>query len=165
MRGIKKSQKGFTLTEALVVGIIGAIIAIIFLTFMRVHNTALNEGVAKGSLVMQSDVVSSQIARKVRAASSIALSSDKKLVVLLDQNNDTIGAYFITGSLLLQERLNSTSLLKNMTVGGRTVLVGKNSTFRSLNPKEVTLELIDSMYYRNKGYFISAKGATYRCRN
>ena len=43
-------QRGFTLVEVIVVGVVGTILAGIFITFMRVHNDALNEGVANAKM-------------------------------------------------------------------------------------------------------------------
>jgi hypothetical protein len=174
MRG-RINQKGFTLTEALVVGIIGAVIATIFLTFMSTHNTALNEGVAMGDLVMKSEIVSARIARSVRSANLVVASDESwstnpwpgvrdyvTHIVLYNGAGTQIGTYNIpsSGQCILSEGG------VDFKVAGDPVVLGPGSVFKlSADRKEVTLKLNYVTTYRGTKYTTPAKGDTYRCRN
>jgi prepilin-type N-terminal cleavage/methylation domain-containing protein len=161
---MKNDRYGFTLVEVLTVAIIGSILAVIFLTFIRMHNEALNEGVAKGRMMTQSDQVSSQLARKVRSASFVTAVSGGKQVELYNKTSTPVAAYLINGSILMEgPNVNSLHIMK---VGGDTVFVDQGSTFSvSTDSKAVTLNLTYSMLYRNKKYLLPVKKDMYRCRN
>jgi len=170
----KLNRNGVTLIEMLVVGIIGAILAVIFLAFIGQHNTALNEGVSKGSMMMQSDLVSSQIARRVRMAHFVFADDEAwtSNPALAARNVTSINLFSRSGVLLANYSINCSGkcVVKennaDLVTGGKSVFVQPGSVFSlSPNRKEVTVNLIYTITYQNKDDSLPNKGDMYRCRN
>ena len=172
-------KNGFTLVEVIVVGVIGAILAGLFISFMRVHNATLNEGVARAKMQMQSDLVSDRMARMIRSANA-ALAADEVWspnIVLASRNQTSIVlysdagvvqyAYGIAGSprRMLMEG-SAANAMHVLTSGNDTVYVDSGSRFMlSPDRKGVALSLSIITTYRNKDYRIPAKRDMYLCRN
>jgi hypothetical protein len=163
-----RNRNGFALVEAIVVGVIGVILAGAFIAFMHVHNDALNEGAAQGKMQMHSDLVSTEIAHIVRSASHVVASPDSSVnsgtgIVLYrstSTGDSVVGAYSVDGSGRLKEGP------KFMVSGGDTIRVASGTAFIvSPTRKEVTLSLTYVMKSQNRNDTIPAKKDMYSCRN
>lgn len=171
-----QNQYGFTLVEGIVAGVIGVIVSVMFIAFMRMHNDAVNEGVALNRMQFQADLVSAEIARKVRVANA-ALALDESwnaapalaerntdVIVLYDKLGAKVGGYSVTGNILKE---SSDGIAFQPFLAGRdTVRVAAGSGFGLLVKRNgVALKLKIAMQYRNKSYESMAKGDMYLCRN
>lgn len=177
MKQLRKPY-GFTLIEVIVVSIIGAVIAGMFIAFMRVHNDTLAEGAALSRMQLQSDLVSAEIARKVRNASKVVAFGEAydawstgtvwaTSIVLYNKAGNTIGAYGIDS--LAERMLKESSdglTYKPFKAGSDTVRMAAGSGFKlSPDRKQVILNLLIKLQYKNKPYQTVVKGDMYACRN
>jgi type II secretory pathway pseudopilin PulG len=172
-----RRQNGFTLIEALVVGIIGSILAGMFIAFMYVHNDAVNSGVARGILLTQSEIVSNRIAAAVRGSNGVFTKGDAwsptpqltpkatDTLICLRRPGDTI-AIFRIGLLHRLREGTSMGNLPYFKTGRDTVsLVAGSSFWLSADRKRVTLNLTFTKVYRGKTYTLPSKRDSYLCRN
>jgi type II secretory pathway pseudopilin PulG len=173
-----RTQNGFTLVEALVVGIIGSILAGMFIAFMYVHNDAVNRGVARAILLTQSEIVSSRIAAAVRSADGVFAGNESWSAnpQLTKKNADTIVCFGNGGNTIAVFRLGQFSQrlyegtgfgnLKVFKTGRDTVTTIAGSSFMlSADRRQVTLDLRLTLQYRGKTYSIPSKKDAYQCRN
>ena len=173
-----RSQNGFTLVEALVVGIIGSIIAGMFIAFMYVHNDAVNRGVAQGILLTQSEIVSDRIAAAVRNGNGVFAGGeswsanpqlpvcDTAIIEIRDNQGVTTALFFIGP---ITSRLYEGTTIGNLKVfktGKDTVTTTAGSSFTlSEDRKRVILNIGFRIQYRGKTYTLPPKKDRYRCRN
>jgi Tfp pilus assembly protein PilE len=173
-----RSQNGFTLVEALVVGIIGSILAGMFIAFMYVHNDAVNRGVARAILLTQSEIVSSRIAAAVRSADRVfawdeAWSVNPQMNV---RRVSSIVVYNNTGVRItgFRIRLSDHKLYEGLTRYDRKVFGTGSDIVMAIDPysfvlsadrKRVTLDIDYTLQYRGKTYTIPSKKDAYLCRN
>jgi hypothetical protein len=173
-----RSKNGFTLVEALVVGIIGSILAGMFIAFMYVHNDAVNRGVARGILLTQSEIVSNRIAAAVRSADRVfeinepwnanprLTARNASVIALYDNTGNTIAVFHIGQ---FSHRLYEGPSQAAQTVfktGKDTVTTTPGSSFiLSADRRQVTLDLGYMIQYRGKTYTVPSKKDAYLCRN
>ncbi|MBN2037669.1 MAG: type II secretion system protein [Chitinispirillaceae bacterium] len=178
-----RQSNGFTLVESLVVGIIGSIIAGLFIAFMYVHNEAVNRGVAQSILMNQSETVSNRIAAAVRKGHLVVpynelpnvtpppLTVLDTAIIEVKDNNNTTFALFYLGPITdwLYESISHSIYppdIKVFKTGKDTVTTTTGSSFTiSADRKRVTLNLGFRIQYRGKTYTLPPKKDTYVCRN
>ena len=95
-------HSGFSLVETLVVGIIGSIVAGMFIAFMYVHNDAIDRGVAHNILLTQSEIVSTVISQTVRQSNGVFGSNETwdSNPQLQERQTDTIVCYAQDGTVI-----------------------------------------------------------------
>jgi type II secretory pathway pseudopilin PulG len=173
-----RSQNGFTLVEAIVVGIISSILAGMFIAFMYVHNDAVNRGVARAILLTQSEIVSDRIAAAVRNGNGVFAGGepwsanpqlavcDTAVIEIRDNQGVTTALFFIgpiTSRLYEGTTMGNLKLFKT---GKDTVTTTTGSSFSlSADRKRVTLNLGLRIQYRGKTYSLPLKKDMYVCRN
>lgn len=175
--GQMQNQSGVTLVEVVVVSIIGVIVALMLITFVRVHNDELNEGIAKSRIQMQSELVSSEIGRKARSASLVLAGDESWSVSPVFSARDTVhrivlynnvGAVirgYSTESDTLKESQDGITFTPYRT-GGEIVRLAPQSNFRLLTGRiGVVLNLNFATLHLNKTYRSPAKRDMYLCRN
>jgi type II secretory pathway pseudopilin PulG len=173
-----RSQNGFSLVEALVVGIIGSILAGMFIAFMYVHNDAVNRGVARAILLTQSEIVSSRIAAAVRSADRVFEMTEPwnanprlavrnaSFIALYDNTGNTIAVFRISQfSNRLYEGAGQTSQIVFKTGGDIVTATPGSSFILSADRRQVTLNLGYMIQYRGKTYTVTSKKDAYLCRN
>ena len=173
-----RSQNGFSLVEALVVGIIGSILAGMFIAFMYVHNDAVNRGVARGTLLTRSEIVSNRIAAAVRSASRVFEINEPwnanpqltvrnaSFIALYDNTGNTIAVFSISPSSQRLSEGASRDSLTAFKTGGDIVTTTPGSSFiLSADRRQVTLDLGYMIHYRGKTYTVTSKKDAYLCRN
>jgi Tfp pilus assembly protein PilW len=171
-----RSQSGLTLTEAMVSGAIGAIIAMIVLSVFTVQNAALSEGTANAKLQRHALAISDQIGRSVRSG-YLALPVGERYattpvwrdvanvsrVDILDIDGAVLAAYRVSGDSLEESRDASTWAV--FRAGNEPTKVAEGGTFRlSEDRKEVALNLSVTTEYKGKSYSMPPAGDMYRCR-
>jgi hypothetical protein len=171
-----RNQKGFSLVEAIVAGAVAVVLAGIIVTFLNMHNRALREGTASAMIQMQSDIVSSEIGRKVRSANLVlgpgeAWSSSPSMGV---KDVSEIFLYDTSGVIFSAFKINGTSLQEssdgvnynNFLAGTNPVNLAAGSRFTLSNERtEVTLFLKVAVNYKGTDYTMPEKGDMYQCRN
>jgi hypothetical protein len=173
-----RTQNGFTLVEALVVGIIGSILAGMFIAFMYVHNDAVNRGVARAILLTQSEIISSRIAAAVRSADGVFASDEiwsaspqmngrrVSSIVLYDNAGVRITGFQISlRSHRLYEGLSRNSRKVFGTGVDIVTAIDPYSFDLSADRQWVILDISYTLQYRGKTYSIPSKKDAYRCRN
>ena len=171
-----RTQTGFTLMEVLMVSIIGAALGGIFITFMRMHNNAVNEGAAMSIIQTQAGVVASEITRKVRAASQVIAPDETWAVAqnLPVRNVNEIVLYTRTGTVAGAFRIEDGKLKESsdgiafqpFLSGDKEVALAAGSLFRlSAKRTETGLYLKVAILYREVNYETPALGEMILCRN
>ncbi|MBN1129883.1 MAG: prepilin-type N-terminal cleavage/methylation domain-containing protein [Chitinispirillaceae bacterium] len=176
-----RTRSGFTLVEALVVGIIGSIIAGIFIAFMYVHNDVVNSGVAQSILLTQSETVSKTIGTAVRKGSRVIPYNepsdataplsvlDTAIIEVKNSDNTTFALFYLGPQTDWLYEATTHSIYQNIKVfktGKDTVTTTPNSSFTvSADRKRVTLNLGFRIQYRGKTYTLPPKKDSYLCRN
>lgn len=172
-----KDARGFTLVEGLVVGLIAATVAVIFVPFMNMHNASLKDGVARGRLLIQSDVVSGDIARRVRTSSqvrpsdeswyprpSLSVRTDLTHVVFYSSTGAVVRAYKFEGGYLKESEDNSAFQI--FRTGNDTVRAAGGSGFKvSADRRELTVNLKLTLTYMGATYTAMTMGNMVVCRN
>jgi prepilin-type N-terminal cleavage/methylation domain-containing protein len=176
-----RNNNGFSLVEMIVTAIIASIVGILFLTFMRLHNQSLNEGVARTSMQMQSELVSLQLGRTVRAADRIFAGDEAwnpnpglatrsvNAIVAYSANGVATCSYTISSGarhFLMEQRTGVDAAPHAMRCGQDTIVIDDGSSFiLSTDRKRVVLNLNFTINYRNTVYPLAAKRDMYLCRN
>ena len=174
-----KNQNGLTLTEALVTGIILAILAVGLLTILILNATETSEGVLNSRLQMQYDNIVEQISRNARFAELILASGEVpgSIVTYTDTAGpiDTIlmydtllttpfTGYAISGDGTLQE-LKAGSWVDYMS-GNSTVALTGNSYFKLFpGRKHLEAHLDIASSYKTKSDTLVADTIFISCRN
>lgn len=185
MKTAPGNQRGFTLTEMLVVGTISVIITSVLITFITVYNRSIDEGTAHAHIQMASDVVHEQIGTDIRSADIVLepgrnwtsnpnfTRTSSSEIILYNGNGMIFSAYKIVDNSLyeLHNGTPTASLdaddYEAMKVGTDAAVTVAGDGGFSLSPKrdEVTIDLEISVTYKQTTYTTPSKGEVYRCRN
>lgn len=171
------NNKGLTLTEVMVSGIIGAVIAGMLISVMSMQNSALNEGTANSRLLMQANTVSEEIGRRVRSANLILQNNETwsavfptataanniQLIRLFNASGTLVKAYQISGNSL-QESSDGTNWT-NFKTGAFNATVSGGGFNLSADRKAVALNLPLTHTLKGTTYTCYLQGDHYRCRN
>lgn len=172
-----KNNKGITLPEVLVAGILSAIVSVVIVSVFFMHVNHVNNSIANSKMQTYFTRISEEIAANIRKAnaalgynevwSNSITFEDKNSdrLFLYDNNGAVFAGYQITNSKILEWEKESATW-KNIKIGNNVLQLSPESSFHlGGNRKSVTLSLKIITNYKKADYQLAAIEESYICRN
>ena len=171
-------ERGFTLVEAIVAGILSTIVVAVVITIIMVFGREVEEGAANAELIVRLEHVSEIIAREVRRGSKIVpidgshttLGIETKEITIEDSDGEDLFSFLISEAKL-SERDDTASINDSWSdllfVPGKPITLNQDSSFFRVTPDctAVTLDLRLTLEKGSTTYTLPFGGGTFRCRN
>jgi len=167
------SNKGFTLIEALVAGIISVFVLIVAITVFNMNSNQISGSLVRSLTKMQYQTVIDQIGRNVRLASSIdshlpdtgAVVSPYDTIWLFDSLGARFAGYMRNGTAL-KEWKNGIGFV-NFTVGSKNIQVLSVGNTFTIAPTRRSVTLNLNVFGVNGAVSdtMRSSGETFECRN
>jgi hypothetical protein len=170
---VLKNRDGFTLIEAIVAGIIAAVIAGLMIVFLNVFFAQVKQGTLRAKMQMDYDIISQQIGASVRASQVVlgpgeavgqnfATASTVTEINCFSAAGNKIAKYWINNGVIWDSLGGIWGAPGPFLIGNRQITVTANSGFTlpagrksvqlSLNPIETYLTISDSLFIQGDGY-------------
>jgi len=175
---MRAREKGFTLVETLVTGVIAAIMGIALYSLFTVFSLEAKNNEANRRKQAQYAILVDQIGATARKAAAVMQVAESWPVVpgslatasgvyMRDENGAIIGGYRINGDFTVSEFVDISGWnWKAMSVGPDTIRVKELSPFLlSGDRRQITLALSVIASYKGIKDTVQSRGEVFQCRN